>query len=555
MKKTWILLLLISNLLSASCEKENNVVDNDFKNEFTISSGEDWSFPTWVKPKYESGLGYMGEFSSNPKIKHAGTTLTWAMLNPSEGVYDFSELEKWLKKAEEADGMILFRLKASVLDRKSPWEGTDGSFIPPWVVEKHQPKTFYTRKEDNGNYLLYAAPWDSGVQNEFKKFVEEFGKREYFANKHFLAIYLHAMSRSYGEEFFISEEFTPQLLEAGLEADLLMKCFKDRMDWWSEAAGKYSHKLAWVGAGSIQGFDYPKEELDRYADQNGFGRRGGFIENYFYEPVVPPVAGQKYVNGYVINDWGHFFHDGRIFGDESEETDEFGVASDEEIRFMQQSIFYQAARVGINFLWVSEKNISLAPKVADWYCMVAGKGPTESPDASCWLREAYVRSIYGDKKIRTWKNFERLLMQRDMEGAKTLPVEKYNLNGDNNKGKKDPSRMYEYSARRTDTANGQTKMIFILNDEFEQSLKGNSQIKITYLDNTSSEWNLLVSTKNGTSKFGTIKGKNDGKWKTITFSVEDKINKGSLGNGASFIIDVKNRKDLTVKHARVIRMV
>lgn len=546
--------MLIGNVIFASCQKKSQNIEPP-KGTFTIINGEDWTFPEWVKPKHEAGFGVMDRFSSNPLIRHAGTTLTWQMLNPGEGVYDFSELDKWLTNAKAKDGMVLFRLKASKKKRKSIFLNyEDGPFMPQWVIQKHNPATFYTMQEPTGEYLLYAAPWNEGVQQEFKKFTEEFGRRKYFENKNFLAVYLHGISSSLGEEFYIKREFTPQLLAAGLTKETLIKCFKDRMDWWSVAAGSYFYKLAWVGAGEIQGFDYPQQELNDYAHLKGFGERGGFIEHYFYDPVVPPVAGQKYEDGYVINDYSNYMHDGRIFSDESEEDDEFGDATGEELTFLQQSVFYQAARVGINFLWVNEKNIDWAIGTAKWYDLVAGKGPKESPDASCWLREAYVRSMFGDKQIRTWKNFERMLMQRDIEGAKTVATVKYNLNSKSNNGRKDPNRMYEYSARRTDAAKGQKKMIFLLDRDFEQSLKGRTQVKITYLDNSKAKWNLHVSVFPVALKFGTVEGLNDSKWKTVTFTIDQIIKKGALSNDASLIIELAGNEDVTVNHVRVVRL-
>ena len=247
-------------------------------------------------------------------------------------------------------------------------------------------------------------------------------------------------------------------------------------------------------------------------------------------------------------------HDGRFFGDECEEDDEFGDATGEELLFLQQSVFYQAARVGINFLWISDKNINWALSTAKWYDMVAGKDPKESPDASCWLREAYVRSMFGDGQIRTWKNFERMLMQRDVEGATTVATVKYNLNSKSNSGRKDPNRMYEYSARRTDAANGQKKMIFLLDREFEQSLKGRTQVKITYLDNSKAKWNLNVSAFPVVLKYGTVEGLNDSKWKTVTFTINQIIKKGALNNEASLLVELDGNEDVTIKHVRVLRL-
>jgi hypothetical protein len=65
---------------------------------------------------------------------------------------------------------------------------------------------------------------------------------------------------------------------------------------------------------------------------------------------------------------------------------------------------------------------------------------------------------------------------------------------------------------------------------------------------------LSVSTRPDALKFGTVKGENDGKWKTATFLVNKPIRNGSLNNEESFFIELAGDQDITVKHVRVVRI-
>src|SRR5690606_10635757 len=166
-------------------------VFSSLRAEVTIADGEDWSLPGWVQPIPYSGFFTVNVSNeTNPLIRNIGFTLTWFDLNPAEGVYDFRFVEQKLAEAKARGAMVMFRMKSSVLN--GPEQGTVNNqpqMIPQWVVDKHHPATFRTNTAKT-----YVALWDPGVQDEWRKFILEFGRRGYLASPYCQGIYLHFFS-------------------------------------------------------------------------------------------------------------------------------------------------------------------------------------------------------------------------------------------------------------------------------------------------------------------------------------------------------------------------
>ncbi len=525
-----------------------------------IQPGEDWSLPDWVKAAEYIGFYHMDRGYSTPSIPHIGDTFTWQMLNPEEDNYRFDLLEDLISRAESEGVGAAIRLKCSVIEVK--WAGSDpnGPFIPQWVLDKHSPETFYTKNSSNA-HILYAALWDDGVQQEYQKFIQAFGayvqernQLGFFEDPAFLGMYLHAYSSSRGEEFYLDPSFDHQVVQAGLTPTVLVETLQKRMDWWAEAAGEYTYKMAWVGAGRA-GVSYDRTKLDQYAIGSGFALRGGFIEHYFSAQYDPPNYGFSWNAGYVTVDWDHPLRSTKKFyADEYEETDEYPGASGYAKTFSTQTPYFRAAQMGMRFLWVSDNTIEWAPNIARWYLNVAGKTPAAAPDAVCWLRQASVRmKLQGDSDYNTprpWKNLEHLLMQRDLPGAMTVAVDKLQLPYTS---WKDRDNTDEYSARRTDVANDQSEMVFFLHDDFRASIEQYTHIKVTYHDESATTWKLMASTESGVWESSAIQGENDGAWKTVTFSVDSPIQPGQLRDDCDLLIRVTGDADLKVRFVRVVK--
>lgn len=564
----------------------------------STAAGEDWSFPFTVTEEPYSGLFRMGA-SAQPDaagglVKNVGRTLTWASVNPAEDVYDFSYLENALSSAATASPSygVIFRLKSSVLDGSEEGQGgTQSQFVPQWVLDKYNitapahggDDTTYSDNDTfhtTGN-KLYVAPWHPGVQAEWQKFIREFGRRKYIQSPHFIAIYLHGISKSSGEEMDIdSTTYVNQAANTVAGSGYsslgaaLMGTFQQRMDTWVQAAGAYIHKVIWVGAGEFHGVDsaYNRVDLDNYALVSGLGSRRGFIEHYYYGRIQPPTAGQNYNNGYVTSDWSAELRDGRYWGDENEETDEYGSVTGEIRDFAYKSSFFRAAQVGMNFLWTSTTPIGYAGGIPGWFTKVAGKPAAQSPDAAVWLREAQVRILPAPPwtnqyttqgTAQPFKNLERLVYQRDITNRMSVATQ---LKAMPYVSLKDTTNTDEYTARRTDVANGSREMAFMLDAGFKSAIKAQGQpvqIKVHYLENHTAQWTLRVAKSGSTFvDLGNIQASSaSNTWKTATFTLtsanlSSAFVPGALGTDIDFAIRMtgtQTTNNLTVRYVRVVR--
>jgi hypothetical protein len=572
----------------------------------TPIDGEDWEFPYTVVPKQYSGLFSM-DGSPSGLLKHRGVTLWWELCNPTEDSYDFSAIEDELDAAAAEGAMVAFRMKASIVHASPTEQNGMEQSVPQWVLDKYALENTDHVFNVGGSGKVYVAPWHPGVQQEFRKFLKEFGRRRLIEHPAFMGIYLHGISTSSGEEMAVnsSSATTAAALSATAVgyaslAAAIDDCWKKRMTWWKEAVGDYIYKVAWVGCGSWSNLTYDKNGLDDFALAVGMGKRHGLIERYYYEHVHPPFAGQSMVDHYVESDWTAALRDGRYWGDENEEYDEYkdpfgdggnddgdllGKGKERDLAY--RSSFFRAAQVGMNFLWTrsaissnpnrhgavqyaSNNNPTGSSTVEDfdpdgpasvplWFTRVAGKGPAESPDAAIWLREAEVRLIPGQPNPTTWKNFERLVMQRDILGANSQPSERYympyvslKINSGN------PDDFREYTARSTNIGANQRKLAFKLDSGFRESLGNQSVlIKVHFLDKTNNAtWQVDVAKGTGTPiTIGSVTESGDNKWKTATFTLSsaDAPMQPDAAGMDFYIHKPGGSADVTVRYVRVVR--
>lgn len=614
----------------------------------TYTSGENWTFPDFdpYREAY-SGIYQQGATSSpggsGGLVTQIGRTLDWASLNPAEDVYDFSYVDTVLAQAKNAVPSygVIFRLKCSLLNGMEKGQADlqgDGEnksrMIPQWVLDKYDitsgnlsdpdigyrdNDTFHTRTNK-----LYVAPWHAGVQKEYLKFVAEFGRRGYLRSPQLLGLYVHGVSSSDGEELDISEshpqhpsgqhttscEDWVEQADATVDSseiytslvDAINGCFFQRLSAWKDAAGAFSYKLIWVGAGEFTdiedlGVSYDRSVLNDAALGMGMGNRGGFIEHYYYTRIHPPKAEQSYDDQthHVTVDWGvlnipgyHSLLDGRFWGDENEETDEYDRRLDVNFtpeasveKLLYRSSFFRAAATGMGFLWSGTAPISKAgggDGLPGWFSRVAGKGPKHAPDAVAWLREAQVRMLNtpsaSDSNAKPWRNMERFLYQRDDDSiavaSATLETPYVQL-----KKRTEPDESF---SRRTNIALDHRKISFRLDPEFKASLKAQGdpvKIMVTYREEPESyQWMLRVAKGSGWISLGTVTTDavihpleqtlsdedREDRWKTATFTLPANqlataFTAGSgLGGGAEF--DIKLYQSATVDmHVRYVRVV
>ena len=509
----------------------------------TISPGFDWTFPYSVLPKDNSGSFYMNTLGDKDSIRCVGVTLYWSLLNPKEKEYDFKTVNELLKLAEKENIRLVFRLKCSVYDRNLGGSSADKylPYIPEWVVQKHKPPLFYTYNKPP-HFIQVAAPWNPGVQEELKKFIMEFGEQNILSNKYVAGLYVHGISSSPGEEFWLDRRYTKYALVAGMTEDNLNSAFKNRIDWWAEIAGNNVQKLAWVHFGTVQRLDYDVSVLNEYALEKGLGWREGGIESY-HRLLAPELGQTMNEEGHIWVDWSYPLRNGnRFFGDEAEVY--FPSYSRDIQKHCIESSIFRLVQLGMNYVWTSEPCVELSPEMFAWWTKMAGKNPKETPEATCWLREDYANP--GEVTIH---NFEHLLVQRDYKGFVTKPVQKIHRYPFYT----DPKGIdYDYAARSTNIKTNDTGFLFFIDPRFSNSLSSSFMVKVMYLDEKKTNWVLRYGTIDNKIVEQVVIGEGDNQWKTTTFHVKS-FSKELLDHKADFSINIKNKQDLTVKFVRVIR--
>ena len=189
------------------------------------------------------------------------------------------------------------------------------------------------------------------------------------------------------------------------------------------------------------------------------------------------------------------------------------------------------------------------PEFLRWVEFSLGKTPQTSPDAWCWLREGYLAKWHNYQPI---KNFERWLLQRDMEpDGTTIPVEKLDIsmlkyNYASGKG-------YEFHARRTDQATGNRYIYFRSDPKFISGGPYKVLLKVTYLDTPKTEWCIEYTGENGVSRSESVVTTGSNEWKTVTFGIPD-IRFSDAFQNMDFRIALLGSVDVTVKLVRLIKL-
>ncbi|MGA1865656.1 MAG: hypothetical protein ACMUHX_11415 [bacterium] len=538
-----------------ACLHEDTV---DQKNESTamdlkiygpsIKEGDDWSLPEGCYPNPYSGMFivWKGVRSDNPDIRHVGKSFYWADLNPAPGIFDFSQVEALLNDADQNDYGVILMIKGSVTWRESPWDDPV-PFVPEWVLDECSPPRFMTAEN-----IEVAAPWDPCLQNHYLAFIDAIGKTDILSHPALLGVYIHGISTSYGEEMWLDEKAKAAAEEAGMSSERFINTFNSRLFAWAAAAKTNVHKLVWVRAQpGIPGENYQLggRYLDALAISLGMGCRGGGLENY--HGYTWPDTGQSFdTEGHLLMDYSWpIIAEERYFGDEIEALDWWNVVPEESLSLIWTATIFRAVQMGVRFLWITNGTDQYAPEVTHWYTLVAGWPPEESPEAVCWLREDY---ILRNDEVVTWKNFEHLLFQRDVDQGESFP--KIPVRRPICPALEPPDIDYDLTARSTCVTAGQDRLAFFMDGAFADSLSGPIQIKITYLDDTDSNWVLETTDHDGILlRSDTVSGQADGQWRTTTFTLSRPPKQGQLDQGADFCLMVETGGDLTVRFVRVIR--
>ena len=533
-------------------------------NAITVVEGEDYSLPDWVQP--EEFSGYVGS-PSLPRPE--GSTpimnwyVSWRTLEPEKGRYNWDYVDEKMAAAAAGGYQLSMHLQSINYGGGDPDRGiVVPNMVPDWVLDE------YGLTEDDlvnlgWEFDIMVIPgWHPGIQEAFGNLVRAFGEQGYPQSPQLASAYIHAISPSRGEEFWMSQIALDRLeMDHGFGVDALDEWITSRFEAYGDAFAGVTHKLVWVGKQGawryVSGGKYEDLALRLVHDawDMGAGNRSSAIE-YYNLWVQEPALGQDVdENGYLMVDEDlPPLLDSRYFGDENEEygdqwVSRFGSRSGEPQRYRFSIL--RALQMRMRFLWTSADAEAINPALSRYAAMVFGKSVEESPDAWAYLRES--PTLTSVTSVGVIKNFERWLCQRDLPGGMTVATQRtfreFEAGALYGSG---PDQWYDDIARRTDIATGNSSIYFDLDDRFDSD--GGVQIKVEILDNSSASWYLeYTSSNHQVTTTEHFQNRQDGAVKTVTFDIANPGFLNGLPNGMDFRIVCDGPEDLTVRWVRVVK--
>ncbi len=513
-----------------------------------VIDGWDWSLPPGVKPVPYSGLVCSRrEWRAFPGNKVAHLSATWRQVEPREGAYDFSFVKRQLQ--EPPEGFIGFEFHL--------YAATSG-VVPQWLLDRFKPPLI-DMGDVEGRFRLRNVPiWDERIHARYLKLVAALGRSGIPQMKQMLVTYVHGISRSRGEEFWMPRNVADWCEQhTGLTPARLERVMKERLAAWAKAYQGVEYKLAWVGAGGGFGgkreYDGLGDRLIDYAYKLGMGQRCGFVEVYLYHFDNPYLGQHLDPDGYLtVDESCPPIAEGRAFGDENEEYSKvmqvrFGPYKTFPYRYHESML--RALQMRRNFLWISPASVDMNPPLTAYVSLELGRDVRNAPDAWCYLRESYVRRRGRRKEPQPVKNFERWLCQRDRPGCRTTPAHKMPQHPRmwmSPKGWK-----FDYTARRTDAASGNRRIGFAVDDRFLFGGPHRVAVKVTYHDDAKAVWRLAYRTPNGAAGRKVVCD-GSGKVKTATFFLDDAV---FAGKGPEFDFEIQaDEGDAVISFVRVIKL-
>jgi hypothetical protein len=241
----------------------------------------------------------------------------------------------------------------------------------------------------------------------------------------------------------------------------------------------------------------------------------------------------------------------RIIGAENEEMGNQNIPCRNYYQLKMTTL--KSLQIRVNCVFMNRRIWAEAPEIHHYMLRSLGRHYYDSPDAWCALREGedvYQKWSRWHLGFRDqWRNYERWLYQREVESdghtVSTCHIEtsvKFNEE--------------KYEARRTDHENGSDYMYFNVDDKFLMGGRNEVQIKVTYLDDNSSQWWIEYDSADANSykHSSSVKNQDDGKWKTVTFAIDDPSFQNRQREGMDFRIFNGGKADLIVRFVRIIKM-
>lgn len=510
-----------------------------------VKDGWDWSLPEAVAPVPFSGFVTWGNRRFHESITVSGVHIRWKDLNPAPGRYNWKLLTDRMDKNRQAGMRTGLHLM-----------GVERKGVPDWVVEKFSPPVIDVPvlQENQPWRIQTVPPWHPDVDRAFHDFLTAFGKTGIARRDDVVYAYIHGISASRGEELFLRKQ-DAEVYEkrTGLTPKVFAAWLRRRVDGMLGAFQGVEHKLAWMSGGPVgpnQAYREATADIWKYAIDRGCGIRGGGID-FQHGLFSEPAWGSSLTpEGYcVVDDTKATIAKGRFRGDENEEYGkywEWRFGAYETYPYRHRICSLRGLQMRQNFQYVSPATLELNPTLNEYVRLTQGRRRDSSPDAWAYLRQCQIRRW---PKNYTVKNMERWLIQRDVNGSRSVACERV----DRHRLPRDPEGVhYDLDARRTDHANGQDGLAFQLDKAFWPRPAA-AAVKVTFTDRAKATWRLVTTDGRGrTARSAPVVNVGDGKRKTATFRIADLAAARAMPGKMDFRLITEGPGDLTVTLVRIV---
>ncbi|MFF2051409.1 hypothetical protein ACFVU2_07385 [Leifsonia sp. NPDC058194] len=516
----------------------------------TVREGDDWTLPAGVRPTAASGF-FSEQASPADRVAVRSVDATWRQVQPAQGgpidrdatggaqEMEFASLNDQLA----TDGPFWMRLFAS---------GED--WAPTWVAER----CGVTPIGPDYDGQMHLPIWNECVWSALlDTYRELFQTQGLAADPRLRFVYVPGA--------FTWAEFDYDIIgSAAADGSLDLATYRSWYDHaWTDLVdifGADSDKLVFTGEDYPFGpFGADDDLLARQAVDAGLGIRTGITElSNFHLSEAPSYGSSVLPNGHLVVDESLPIHDGsRVVATENECYTACGYTTDDPYYAVRQSNL-KALQLRVNWMYVVPTDSYLRQYAPhwDWVRLSLGKTAATSADAWADLRDAEDTYWAGEPTGRfadpaTWidrpyvRNLERWLVQTDVPGSVA-----HRSDADVHRKVFEPDNGTAYEGLRTSTADGDTGLVFTVDDRFAAATAGDHLVlKVTFRDSGSGSFR--VDYPGGRS--ADIPRTGDGEWKTATVSLpgirhsagssEDLRIRLSLDTGAD---------DLAVRFVRLI---
>lgn len=520
--------------------------------------GWDWTLPASVVP--EPGTGFFSE-NATPELDVTARVvdLTWRQLQPEPGVFSTTT-------ADRVYGMDFPSFATQLADDGPYWLRlwiTGRDWAPPWVQDRCGVTPVGVGYEGDPHLPIWNACLWNHARDLWRTVLIGRGLR---SDPRLVLAYVPGG--------FTWSEFDFDIpAQAAADGKLAFTTFSR---WFEQAIADlvaiangenddpgddFAHKLVYTGE------DYPfgpsgwgtrDDLLARDAVAAGMGIRTGISElSNFHLNEIPAWGTTIGADGHLVTDPHWVGLDGRrVLAAENECFDACGfTSSDREYAVRMANL--KVLQMGVRWLYVVPEDSFLTTWPAHWRWVRLGLGrrAETAPDAWVALREAGDRYFLDDPVVdwsgRPWiRNLERFLRQIEPPGARTRRGSEVHV------GELSPDNGTAFEGRRTQLADGQSRIAFVVDDAFLDGSVDTVELFVTYRDDTNTGWRVKVSDPSGTPVLGPeLAQGRTGAVRTARLRLQGVAFSRALAGGGDLELVATGDEDLEVLFVRLVRPV